>query len=363
MSANTNTRNVCIITNGDSFLGFAMAYRMLQAQKKGEDNFAVEHKLRVLCRNRHGYGFNLLEKMGADVMEVDYKDEEKLRQALKDARTVALIPEKSHDSLKEAEHMIKVSHYHKVEFFCMHSFVGVDRIEERQADEQHKYHNIMKLHKIEKMVKEHFHENHCIVRHSRFNQYFYFMAPQIEGENMLALPVRENAKWGCIDINDVTNAIYKLASMEHDGRGKKSSKMKKLYEFTPMHTMTSKEIAREIGVGLGREGLHFKEISEHQMKEYLRRMRDDKRFKERPVHHEQNWREEIEKLERDGPWSFPLGKYLHDHAVEMMMEGWHLANADKQDICTNDLKEILNAEPRSVKEYFKKNRDNFKEFK
>lgn len=121
MSANTNTRNVCIITNGDSFLGFAIAYRMLQAQKKREDNFAVEHKLRVLCRSRHGYGFNLLEEMGADVMEVDYKDEEKLRQALKDVRTVALIPEKSHDSLKEAEHMIKVSHHHKVEFFCMHS--------------------------------------------------------------------------------------------------------------------------------------------------------------------------------------------------------------------------------------------------
>lgn len=117
------SRNVFVVTNCDSLVGYAMAYRCLEAMENREEGPEIAgHKLRLLCRSRSGYGLSRLEKMGAEVMEVNYKDEDKLRHCMKDVMCVMMIPEFSSDREKEAECLIKAAKHQHVEHMSMLSW-------------------------------------------------------------------------------------------------------------------------------------------------------------------------------------------------------------------------------------------------
>lgn len=117
------SKNVYVMTNCDSLLGYALAYCFLEAMENREEESEVfSHKIRLLCRSRSGYGMSRLEKMGAEIWEINYKDEDKMRHALKDARCVLLIPEYSSDREKEAECLLKAAKHEHVEHVAMMSW-------------------------------------------------------------------------------------------------------------------------------------------------------------------------------------------------------------------------------------------------
>lgn len=134
---NMSGKNVCVITNVDSLLGYALAYRFCEAmqhQRQGQGQSQQQQQGRgdpelqgqkLLCfvRENHasGIGLKKLEEMGAQVQEVNYKDEEKLRHHLKNVRSICLIPENSSDRLKEAECLIKACKRQEVEHFGLMS--------------------------------------------------------------------------------------------------------------------------------------------------------------------------------------------------------------------------------------------------
>jgi hypothetical protein len=240
--------------------------------------------------------------------------------------------------------------------------LGIDRIQKSDNNQQDfEFRNLEQMCRIEKMVKEHFSgEKHCIVRHPIFNQFFYFMAPQIEGENCFSLPVDKNKKWSCLDMNDVVEGVYRLAKKHCErlaGRQVDEIFKKQVYEFTCSKAMTGEEFAREIGEGLGRQDMKFREISENDMKKQLEHIKRDDRFKERP-----DERGDFKKG-RDGFWSFPINKFIHERKIETTMEYWRLANKGQLGMHSDELRHILDREPRSMKKYFEINRDHFKRFK
>ena len=55
-----------IITNGDSLLGYAVAFKFLTASK------SESYKYRIFCREKQT--LKELELLGAEVIETDYKD-------------------------------------------------------------------------------------------------------------------------------------------------------------------------------------------------------------------------------------------------------------------------------------------------
>lgn len=118
----STSKQVCVITNVDSLLGYALAYRFLEAIRNNEDPEAQGmRKLRILCRESRGLGLKRLEEMGAEIQEVNYKEEKKLGEALRNVHSVILIPENSSDRLKEAENLIKAAKQQEVEHFGLMS--------------------------------------------------------------------------------------------------------------------------------------------------------------------------------------------------------------------------------------------------
>lgn len=117
-----SSKNTCVITNADSLLGYALAYRFLEAIRNKEDPESQGlRKLRILCRETRGLGMKRLEELGAEIQEVNYKDENKLKEALRNVHSVILIPENSSDRLKEAENLIKAAKHQDVEHFGLMS--------------------------------------------------------------------------------------------------------------------------------------------------------------------------------------------------------------------------------------------------
>lgn len=188
------------------------------------------------------------------------------------------------------------------------------------------------------------------------------MAPRLEGENQLLLPVKKNAKWGSVNMIDVVEAVYRLARKVHEQQRTNSPDAdpfyhKNVYEFTMHRSMNAEDMAREIGEGLGRQQVEFEEISGNDFRQYLEKMREDKRFKERRDTNG-NFKEG-----RDGWWSIPLGKFLNDQNIETMVEFWRLACKGQQDTHSDDLHKLLDRQPQDLKQYFKVNREQFKHFK
>lgn len=241
--------------------------------------------------------------------------------------------------------------------------VGVDRVHKAEEANSSEFRNLKEYQQIEKRVKESFGgDKHCICRHQIFNQLYYFLAPQIEGENKFPLPVKKDSKWGSVSLIDVVEAVYRLARKQHQQQrsGQKDTDSfyhKNVYDFTLPRTLNAPEMAREVGQGLGREDVEFEQISDDEFKKHLERMREDRRFKERTDSHG--------KIDegRDGWWSVPVGKFLNEQNIETMMEFWKLASKGQQDNSSDDLKKILERHPQNLKEYFKTNREQFKQFK
>jgi uncharacterized protein YbjT (DUF2867 family) len=118
-STTSNSSNVCVITNVDSLTGFALAYHMLEKIRNCEDADSTR-RIRVLTRSTDSQlNLDVLKKMNAEVKEVNYSDESNVKEALRDARNVILIPEQSRERMREAENVIKVAKHVDVDHFVM----------------------------------------------------------------------------------------------------------------------------------------------------------------------------------------------------------------------------------------------------
>lgn len=100
----------CIV-NVDSWPGYAMACRFLQGQVELRAHF------RLLCHRREG--LDELERMGGEVREVNYEDENDVRQAVQGARVVMLVPLTSQRCQEQGELVMRASQEENVEHVSM----------------------------------------------------------------------------------------------------------------------------------------------------------------------------------------------------------------------------------------------------
>ncbi|KAI9495670.1 hypothetical protein BDB00DRAFT_972643 [Zychaea mexicana] len=289
--------------------------------------------------------------MGGEIMQVNYQDENKLRQAMKNARCVFLIPENSSQRMKEAENVIKAAKQENVEHMAMKSMIGVEHIKQQDRERLRHMHE---YHQIEQKLKQEFKgEKHCVIRTPINNQLFYLMTPMAEEKQALCLPVKKDAKFGCVDLRDVVDAI---ANLVREKMGQPSfASQKQMYQFTPPQNFKGEEIARGMAMVVDKspEEFKFQQIDKKEWQKYMRERREDHRFKERPQ----------EEQGTEKPYTMPIGRYFNDDLVEMLYEWFELASQGHADVTTKDLQEVLQHEPRDLQEYFKSNRDQFRRFR
>ncbi|KAI9269034.1 hypothetical protein BDA99DRAFT_503307 [Phascolomyces articulosus] len=333
---------VICITNVDGLIGYALACRLLEGRQELQ-NIHV----RCLCRSTEG--LEELQRLGGEIMQVNYQDENKLRQAVKQARCVFLIPEHSSQRVQEAENVIKAAKQESVEHMAMKSWIGVEHVKQ-----EHEFKTLVEYQQIEEKLKQEFPgSKHCVTRIPLLNQLFYLMTPMAETQEALRLPVKQDVKWGTIDLRDMVNAIFNL--IRDQSKQPSFGTQKQVIRLTPEQNLKGEQIARGMALSLEKDPQHFKykQISDNEWEEYMRERRNDPRYKNRPQ----------SEGGTEKPYTMPIGRYFNDGLIQELNEWFKLASQQKVDVTTKDLQELLQHAPINLEEYFKSNREQFRRFR
>ncbi|CEP13712.1 hypothetical protein [Parasitella parasitica] len=361
-----NMKNCILITNVNSLLGYALSYRFLEEWNREQDeNYAElreKTEFRLLCRERQG--LDELELLGAKIIEVqDYQNQGKIKEYMDGVGYVMFLPENSSQRLKEGETVIKCAKEQGVDYVTMLSYMGAD-----YAKEENKH--LTEYCRLEKFLSKHFnHNSYTVMRSAMWHQFYYYYGPMIEDENKIKLPVHEKAEFGSIDLADLVDAVYNLSSfpaeeavysnLAHLYITNLRKKNKTLFEFTPSGTITPGQLVKAASVGLERKDMTYEKISPETLYDYLRRIHNDNRFRQRPIQSATDIVVHKPILKEDRPYTFPLGRYLNDIVIEGILEYWTLADSNKQSHVSDDLEKAIDRRPTAVGKFFKHNRDQF----
>lgn len=235
--------------------------------------------------------------------------------------------------------------------------MGLEGLDEDVTSET-KMKHLHQMRCLEKQVADGFDKkSHCIVQSAMWSQFFYYFGPMMEDENQIKLTVHKKAKWGCIELADMVDAVYNLSDNPNEqgetnlGQIYVSNLKKKnctLFRFTARHNFSAEQLVEHASQGLERSNMTYEKIDSDSMFDYLRRLHKDNRFRVRPHH-----------SSMDRPYTFPLGRYLNDEHIETLIEYLQLIDRGKADITTDTLTDALDHEPQDIGKFFKKNRNQF----
>ncbi|KAF1802499.1 hypothetical protein V8B55DRAFT_1378072 [Mucor lusitanicus] len=364
-------KNCILITNVDSLLGYALSYRFLEEwnrERQHETTYAAlrdKTEFRLLCRERQG--LEDLELLGAKIIEVaDYTNKDKMKEFMDSVGYVMFLPENSSQTVKEGETVIECAKEQGVDYVTMLSYMGAEHAKD-SGKHLHDYRH------LEKCVSQHFnHNSYCVMRSAMWHQFYYYYGPMIEDKNRIQLPVHEKAKFGSIDLTDLVDAVYNLSAFpEQDSDDRHVAnlaqlytahlrkKNKTLFEFTPRHNITPRDLVQSAADGLERKNMTYEKVGPETLYDYLRRIHNDNRFRQRPIQRATDIVEHQLRLKEDRPYTFPLGRYLNDCVIEGILEYWEMADAGKEERSTDDLEKAIGRHPTTVDQFFKNNRDQF----
>jgi hypothetical protein len=124
LNINYTMKNVILITNVDSLLGYALAYRFLEEWNRDEEGYVElrdKTEFRLSCRQN--VGLEDLAKLGGVIIPVDdYKDKDFINNVLmKGVGYVMYIPENSENRVQEGEMVIQCASEQDVHYLAMFS--------------------------------------------------------------------------------------------------------------------------------------------------------------------------------------------------------------------------------------------------
>ena len=116
--------NAIIITNVDSLLGYAAAYRFLEEWNRVESSHYAKLRdvtdFRLLCHERQG--LEELELLGGKIFEFKhYERNPHMQEIINGAGYVMLIPENSDQRIEEGKAIIQCAKEQGVEYLAMFS--------------------------------------------------------------------------------------------------------------------------------------------------------------------------------------------------------------------------------------------------
>ena len=257
--------------------------------------------------------------------------------------------------------------------YLVHFSTGLDQMG-HSTENHNKMKNLKQFLQLEQVVSDTFDkDSYCIFRSSMWNQFFYYFGPLIEDENEIRLTVPDDCEFSLIDMADLLDAVYNLSKGEHDDASayhnlselyiaNLKKKNQTLFEVTATKNITPKGITKAVSQALGYHDMTYKKIDEKEMHAFLRKIRQDNRFRLRPDQKASDITsaKDDEDLGRDRPYTFPLGRYLNDNLIDTLVEQWELIGSGKVDKLTNHLEKSLHRDLQSFQDFLRTNRDQFK---
>jgi len=196
------------------------------------------------------------------------------------------------------------------------------------------------------------------VRLSTVDQLFYAMIPAVIEQKKFPLSINENDKFAPVDLNDVSEGVYKCAEWMLRGEtlpaavGRKSQ----IYNLTGPQSITAHEIVESLNRACNLQ-VSFKHMTKDEMRDYLMTL-------VKSTTYQRVQRQEIVQLERQVAGR-SNGNCFHvltitKLMVDTLLECFDWISRGEGDWVTKDLEDVLRRKPRSVETFF---RDNCKYFR
>jgi len=293
-----------LITSCDSHPGYRCAQWMLKKR---------EHFDRIVCgaSDKNNKFMRDLKEMGAELVEYDPNDRDRLQKIFERVDYVHVIPPMRQERVEAARAMLEACGKAGV---CA-SFSSVLNCDKARS------HHMKQLCEIEEAGKRAGIKRLCIVRNGFMLETFFGYSEQLQ-QGKLPLPTK-NGRFAPVSYDDICqaalNAMLKHMEESDDRRGQVET-----LEFTGNHLMAGQEIARKASEALDTR-VELEDISMDRARELLSRNKD-------------------------------MGR----NEVELVIEMFEMIREGHFERMTDDLKKLLREEPTSVEQFFQKNAHEFK---
>ncbi|KAF9151415.1 hypothetical protein BG015_006706 [Linnemannia schmuckeri] len=357
------------ITNVDSWLGCWIAVHLAEKLEKKCPNV---HIVALACKDNTHADLDKLKKFkNVHIHKVDYNDERCLEKALSGVRCSILLPEMTEHRVKHAKNVLCAMKKEKVKGCLLLSVAGAE-------NKEHNLKEIMTFHEIEQMVEEYC-SCYLILRKSILNQCFLLWSPTVQEKGEFPMSCTAECHMAPLDACDLACAIETVvvehcndddkgghrdaeAAMNEESTDDDHSNFggvhkNKKYTLTGPRKITAQGLVQALNEETGQR-VQFKQVSREELKKYFESLKK-----------REDWPENLSidrcnEVLSEGALAAEGGDHPHmapnESMINLLLDELELIKKGDAGFVSGDLEKILGHQGKSVKDFLRKYKDEFR---
>lgn len=334
-------RHVLTVTACDRWMSNSIIRGLLCYKRKSE------FTLRALTRHADNHHVRELEKLGAEIVEIDYNKPKSIEDALCDTNWLVVFNEDSHNTLREAEELAKAAHNCDIENMIFMSIEGADKKETKTQKE---------FYEMEKMFCEY--NKSLVIFRSAFPQEVFMLWSEASQDDAVWLwPIGKRHRFCPVSLSDIVECTIHVICDEKGYLSPYNHHKRQKYRLTGPEHLGACDFVEIINDNIHEGELEVKEVDCDEFEDYLRNLDDEddqRRY---------NYRDENRRRRRGRPGDrdiYPAPFLpLSNREIDCLMD--YLEYVEKGLACrvSNDVRKLTHNEPQPVDNFFKHNSDEF----
>jgi len=286
------------------------------------------------------------------IEKVNYEDERSLEKAFKDVTCTIFIPELNDNRVQQARNTVNAMQKERVKACLMVSVEGADSNNTELRE-------LRSFREIEQVVERTM-SSYLILRKSIANQTFLLWSPIIRERAEFPLTLQEDCKMTPLDLSDFVFALETIV-VEHcqqkiadelEGFGKHKNKT---YTLTGPQQISPNDLVHKMNkIVQGDKNIQFKHVSREELRKYLRSLRE-----------REDWSEDVQAHRCD--IQTPAGgdrEHHHfapsDELINLLLDELELVKKGEAGFVSDDLQKITGRQGKSIEEFLRKEKNEFK---
>ncbi|OZJ02876.1 hypothetical protein BZG36_03791 [Bifiguratus adelaidae] len=298
--------------------------------------------IRVIGRDKRA--LEDLKRLGAEVMQVDYENQESVEAAMRSCDWVIIVPDDDASRVDHGRRVIDAAQSARVQNCILLSLAAVDR--GRQKNLQY----IAQYGDLEDHVKQKFQQGrYCIVRNDFFQQYLYLWIAMMQRDKTIRMSLRDGDKFAPVNVEDIGHALLLIVMDKRDDINMMIANHQQVLHFTGPKVMTVKDLVEKLNRSVRDMNMSYSETSRDDLRQYLQALRREE---------DARYMRSMARNEEDDP-SRPQIEHLTDAFIETMLDVFELIKTGSVNIVTDELEKILGRKPMDISDFFTNHREDF----
>ncbi|KAF9932703.1 hypothetical protein FBU30_007546 [Linnemannia zychae] len=354
------------ITNVDSWLSYCIALHIAENFERKCPNIQL---VVLTCKDATSDLDKLKKFKNVHIHKVNYSDEKSLEKVFSGVDCSILLPEMTEHRVKHSKNILCAMKKVKVKGCLMLSVEGTDE----HLD--HGFHEIKTFVEIEKMVEESV-SCYSVLRRSILNQCFLLWSSIVREKGEFPMPCTAECPMVPVDACDIICAIetimmdscshsesnyYDIEESDDQWTFGSIHKNKK-FTLTGPFKITPKELVQILNDETG-QNTQLKQVTREELKKYFESLKDHEECSENLDVSSCHKMMDIPINEADDIHGDSHHRHMvpNESTLNLLLDELELVKKGKADLVTGDLEKIIKRDSKSVKDFLRKYKDDFRQ--